>query len=109
MIKIRFHGTLAPLQPILLNVPSEQSAKILKALAEPKRLEILQKVAAHAGAATCQDVLASMKISQPTFSHHVNELIEAGLLVGQQDGRCVHLSVNTETYAAFLKEMEKLV
>lgn len=68
----------------------------MKALSEPNRLEIIRLVTQKQGecGVTCAKVLEELGISQSTFSHHVSELREAEILVGQPEGRTVKLSVN---------------
>ena len=79
-----------------MNLTDEQFTKAMRALSEPNRVEILRRVGANACAqgVTCSSVLDQMGISQSTFSHHVSELKEAGLLIGQSEGRMVRLTVN---------------
>ena len=79
-----------------MNLTDEQFTKAMRALSEPNRVEILRRVGANActQGVTCSSVLDQMGISQSTFSHHVSELKEAGLLIGQSEGRMVRLTVN---------------
>ena len=81
-----------------MNLTAEQFTKAMRALSEPNRVEILRRVGANAcqQGVTCSSVLDQMGISQSTFSHHVSELKEAGLLIGQAEGRLVRLTVNEE-------------
>lgn len=51
-----------------------------KALADPTRLEILRFVAAQAGAVCVCDIVSRFDLSQPTISHHLKVLREAGLI-----------------------------
>ena len=56
-------------------------AATLKAIAEPTRLRLLSLVAAHDGAEACVcDLTEPVNLSQPTVSHHLKILVEAGLL-----------------------------
>lgn len=81
-----------------MDLTDEQFTKAMRALSEPNRVEILRRVGANAcqQGVTCSSVLDQMGISQSTFSHHVSELKEAGLLIGQSEGRLVRLTVNQE-------------
>ena len=81
-----------------MHLTDEQFTKAMRALSEPNRVEILRRVGANAcqQGVTCSSVLDQMGISQSTFSHHVSELKEAGLLIGQAEGRLVRLTVNEE-------------
>ena len=85
-----------------MQLTDEQFTKAMKALAEPNRVEILRRVGSQAceQGVTCTAVLEQMGISQSTFSHHVSELKDAGLLAGVAEGRTVKLSVNKELFEA---------
>lgn len=62
-------------------------ARILKAIADPARLRLLSLVAAHEGGEACVcDLTAPLGLSQPTVSHHLRVLVDAGLLVRDKRG-----------------------
>jgi len=63
-------------------------ANMLKAIAEPTRLRLLSLVAAHEGGEACVcDLTDPVRLSQPTVSHHLKILVDAGLLEREQRGR----------------------
>lgn len=67
---------------------AEALAGVLKAIAEPTRLRLLSLVAAHEGTEACVcDLTDPVGLSQPTVSHHLRVLVEAGLLEREQRGR----------------------
>ena len=56
-------------------------ARTLKAIADPARLRLLSMVAAHEGGEACVcDLTEPLGLSQPTVSHHLKVLVDAGLL-----------------------------
>jgi len=60
---------------------AEIMARTLKALADPARLRLLSMVAAHDDAEACVcDLTEPLGLSQPTVSHHLKILVEAGFL-----------------------------
>ncbi|MCC6271005.1 MAG: winged helix-turn-helix transcriptional regulator [Microbacteriaceae bacterium] len=60
---------------------AESLASSLKALSDPARLRILSMVAAHADGETCVcDLTEPLGLSQPTVSHHLKVLVDAGYL-----------------------------
>jgi len=62
-------------------------ARTFKALADPTRLRLLSLVAAHEGGEACVcDLVEPVGLSQPTVSHHLKVLVDAGLLVRQKRG-----------------------
>jgi ArsR family transcriptional regulator len=75
-------------------VPDEKRLiRVLKALADPKRLRMTQKIAA-AGELSCGQVAAFFDLSQPTISHHLKILVGAGVLVCREAGQHRFISVN---------------
>jgi len=62
-------------------------ARTLKALADPARLRLLSLIAAHDGAEACVcDLIEPVGLSQPTVSHHLKVLVEAGFLTRTKRG-----------------------
>jgi len=61
-------------------------AKVLAALADPVRLQLVSLVAANGEICSC-DLLDPLAKSQPTISHHTKVLVDAGLLSGRKEGR----------------------
>ncbi|MFI7482302.1 ArsR/SmtB family transcription factor [Kocuria sp. M1R5S2] len=79
---------------------AQRIAGVLKALADPMRLRLLSHVAAQGCEAVCAcDLTDELGISQPTVSHHMKKLVDAGLLVREQRGRWAHYSVVPEAFA----------
>jgi ArsR family transcriptional regulator len=70
-------------------------APLLKALADPVRLRLLSLVASHADGEACVcDLNDAFDLSQPTISHHLKVLHEAGLLDRSKRGVWVYYRVN---------------
>jgi ArsR family transcriptional regulator len=62
-------------------------AATLKALADPARLRLLSLIAAHEGGAACVcELIEPLGLSQPTVSHHLKVLVDAGLLTRGKRG-----------------------
>jgi ArsR family transcriptional regulator, arsenate/arsenite/antimonite-responsive transcriptional repressor len=79
---------------------AEQMARKLKALSDPTRLRVLSHVAAQGCDAVCAcDLTETLDISQPTISHHLKKLVEAGLLTREQRGKWAHYTVVREAFA----------
>lgn len=79
-------------EPVLSAALSEQEAEELaaafKILADPVRLRLLSLVANAAGGEVCAcDLVEPLGRSQPTISHHLSVLREAGLVEREQRGR----------------------
>ncbi len=73
---------------VLDRTSAERLAAVLRALAEPTRLRLVSLIAAHDGAQACVCALTDpVGLSQPTVSHHLKTLVEAGLLEREQRGK----------------------
>ena len=72
---------------------AERMAGMFKALADPVRLRLFSRVAAHqSGEASVCDI-QNVGVSQPTVSHHLKKLREAGLIISERRGTWVYCRV----------------
>jgi len=73
---------------------AQELARSFKALADPARVQLLAIVATQPGAEACVcDLTEPVGLSQPTVSHHLKILTEAGLLKREQRGRWAYFSL----------------
>ncbi len=73
---------------------------VFKALSDPVRLRLLSVIASHTGQEACVcDVSDGFDVSQPTISHHLRVLREAGLLSSQRRGSWVYYRVEPAALA----------
>jgi len=80
---------------------AEQIAPLLKALADPVRLRLLSLVASHVDGEACVcDLNDAFDLSQPTISHHLKVLHQAGLLERSKRGVWVYYRVDDTAVAA---------
>ncbi len=71
-----------------------EMAPVIAALADPVRLRILSILMASPDGSCCGcDLEDPLALSQPTISHHLKVLREAGLVSGRREGRWVHYRV----------------
>jgi ArsR family transcriptional regulator len=69
-------------------------ARVFKALGDPTRVRLLSIVAAHEGGEACVcDLTEPVGLSQPTVSHHLKLMVDAGLLTREQRGKWAYYSV----------------
>jgi ArsR family transcriptional regulator len=92
-----------PCCPPLLRQPLDASeadtlARTLRVLADPARLRLLSLIAAVDEACVC-DLTQPVGLSQPTVSHHLKVLHEAGLVNREQRGRWVYYRARPERLA----------
>lgn len=80
---------------------SAQVVSMLKAVADPARLRLLSLVLSHEGAEACVcDLLPHFDLSQPTISHHLKVLHDAGLLDREKRGTWVFYLARPAAMAA---------
>ncbi|WP_370249358.1 ArsR/SmtB family transcription factor [Nocardioides sp.] len=76
-------------------------ARMFKALADPARVRLLSLIASAEGGEACIcDLTAPVGLSQPTVSHHMRLLVEAGLATREQRGRMAFYRVVPDALAA---------
>ncbi|MFD7403714.1 ArsR/SmtB family transcription factor [Streptomyces sp. NPDC059866] len=95
----------APCCPPLAERPftaeeAERTAKMFKALGDPVRLRLFSLVASHEGGEACVCDISDVGVSQPTVSHHLKKLREAGLLTSERRGTWVYYKVAPSVVAA---------
>jgi ArsR family transcriptional regulator len=92
----------APLSQVPLSLEqAEQVAPLLKALADPVRLRLMSLVASREGGEACVcDLTDAFDLSQPTISHHLKVLHEAGLLEREKRGVWVYYRAQASALAS---------
>jgi ArsR family transcriptional regulator len=66
---------------------ADSLAHMLKALAEPTRLRLVSMIAAHEGGEACVcELTEPLNLTQPTISHHLKILVDAGILTRDKRG-----------------------
>jgi ArsR family transcriptional regulator len=75
-------------------------ADVLKAIADPARLRLISIIASSPGAEACAcDLAEPLGRSQPTVSHHLTQLVKAGLLTREQRGKWAWFRLNADRVA----------
>ena len=83
-------GVLAPDQ-------AERIAHVFKALGDPTRVRLLSLIAASKGGEACIcDLTEPVGLTQPTVSHHMKQLVDAGLATREQRGKWAYFRVVPE-------------
>jgi ArsR family transcriptional regulator len=91
-----------------LKLDASRFALISKALADPKRFEMLQRIAASKEAPTCSCVRDWLGLAPATVSHHLRELEIAGLVNVARDGKFVHFSLRRDVLDAYVNRLSSL-
>jgi ArsR family transcriptional regulator len=78
---------------------------IAKALADPRRYEILKQIGGGNGSVSCTDVRGCQPVSAATLSHHVKELATAGLITIVRKGKFADLVLHRDILQAYLHHL----
>ena len=74
---------------------AERIAHVFKALADPARVKLLSLIAAADGGEACVcDLTVPLELTQPTVSHHMKMLVDAGLVSREPRGKWAYYRVN---------------
>lgn len=96
-----------PLQDVTL-APG-QFELIAKALSDPRRFKVLQTIAAAKHECAYQKLCRDIPVTKATISHHLKELVHAGLVVSERDGQYVQTRVRPGVIEAYSAELQRRV
>jgi ArsR family transcriptional regulator len=96
-----------PKSEVAVRLSAKQVKMISRALADPRRFEILQKIAGQK-CSPCSHLLECFPITAATMSHHMKELQNAGLIETEKRGKFVDILFCRDTWDAYLAELNKL-
>lgn len=89
------------LTAVLDEAQAEELADLLKALADPARLRLVSIIAVAGEACAC-DLNGPLGRSQPTVSHHLSQLVRAGILEREQRGKWAWFRLRPERLAGLV-------
>jgi ArsR family transcriptional regulator len=87
----------------------DQFHRITKALADRRRFEILEHIACADGEAACSMLTCHSPLSQATISHHVKELVNAGLVKVRREAKFSFYQLQRNVWTDYLAEMRRRV
>jgi ArsR family transcriptional regulator len=85
-------------------LPPSQFQAVAKALADPRRMELLESIGSQ-DEYSCQRLCQESGVTKGTISHHVRELVRAGLISERRDGQYMFYEVRREVLAAYAAEL----
>jgi ArsR family transcriptional regulator len=89
--------------PEIQRAQAERMAKVSKALGDPIRMQLVDVLVKHAGEVCVCELVPLFDLSQPTVSHHLKVLREAGIVGSERRGLWAYYYVNPNS----LKELSK--
>jgi ArsR family transcriptional regulator len=99
-------GCCRPLgAPTLSDEEAQATAAIFRALSDPARIKIVNLLATSGEPVCACEFEPALGLSQPTVSHHLKKLTEAGLLDREQRGKWAYFSLRPEATS----QLEQLV
>jgi ArsR family transcriptional regulator len=81
---------------------------ISKALADPKRFEMLRRIGEAKEAPTCSYIRDSLHLAAATISHHLKELESAGLVHVERNGKFAYISLQRDVLKAYLRRLASI-
>src|SRR6266540_2565963 len=82
--------------PDIERVEAERMAIVAKALGDPIRMQLVDVLRKHAGKVCVCELVPLFDLSQPTVSHHLKVLRDAGIVDSERQGLWVYYYVNPE-------------
>ncbi|RFM30641.1 ArsR/SmtB family transcription factor [Deminuibacter soli] len=82
--------------------------KISKALGDTNRVKILHHITGKGGCGSCSDINELIDLAQPSVSHHIKILIEAGLIEATKEGRNHKYTLSKTTLNDYIHALQQL-
>jgi ArsR family transcriptional regulator len=89
-------GCVSLAAPALSNDEAEATARLFAALGDPARVKIVNLLATNREPVCVCNLTGPLGLAQPTVSHHMKKLLEAGLLEREQRGKWAFFSLKHE-------------
>lgn len=86
---------------------AQKVAQVFKALSDPTRVRLLSLIAENPDGEVCLcELIEPVELSQPTVSHHMKLLVDAGLVTRDQRGRWAYYAIDSQAFAALREVLD---
>jgi ArsR family transcriptional regulator len=108
LIAVDAEDCCTPVTGAVIDIASaERLARVFKALGDPTRVRLLSLIAATQGGEACIcDLTGPVALTQPTVSHHMKQLVDAGLVTREQRGKWAYYRVVDSALSAAARALE---
>ncbi len=91
-----------------VELTEEQIQLIAKALADPRRMQLLRQIGNCKDSMDCSEIRDCQPVSAATLSHHMKELEVAGLVRATRDGKFVSYTLRRDILKAYTDQLAKI-
>jgi ArsR family transcriptional regulator len=99
---------MAAAERVGMELSEDQIHLIAKALADPRRYELLRQIGSCAAPMECADIRGCQPVSAATLSHHMKELEMAGLIRVTREGKFASYTLRRDVLQAYTKQLAKI-
>jgi DNA-binding transcriptional ArsR family regulator len=91
-----------------VRLSDDQIHLIAKALADPRRLELLRQIGSGTEPVQCAEIKSCHPVTAATLSHHMKELESAGLILVAREGKFASYTLRRDVLKAYSEQLAKI-
>ena len=82
--------------------------KMSKALGDPYRIKMVEAIKKEKDWMPCTAIIEMFGLAQSTVSHHLKQLVDAGLLLSEKEGRCTKYKISEEGFGEYVHFLNRI-